>query len=106
MVLSAAISPAWSLNKKYAVTIFEEHPVRGSHKRTIQFGDSRYEDYTMHKDDERKADYIARHKPNEDWTDIHSPEFWSRWLLWNKKTLEESAADITNARKMEIDILV
>ena len=64
--------------------------------RNIKFGASGYEDFTTHKEDNRKQRYIARHIAREDWskTGMYTPGFWSRWLLWNKPTLEESAQDI------------
>ena len=34
--------------------------------KTIAFGDSNYEDYTIHKDAKRRENYIKRHG-NEDW---------------------------------------
>jgi hypothetical protein len=36
-------------NKKYAAVITENNK-----KKTVNFGDSRYEDFTIHKDEERK----------------------------------------------------
>jgi hypothetical protein len=33
--------------------------------KKIKFGDSNYEDYTMHKDDIRKYRYIIRHKKDK-----------------------------------------
>lgn len=59
----------------------------------ISFGAKGYSDYTMHKDVQRKKNYIERHKATEDWQDTDSPGFWSRWLLWNKPTLDESIRD-------------
>lgn len=67
--------------------------------RKVKFGDNRYEDYLMHQDVKRKRLYILRHKSmNKDWTrrGIYTPGFWSRYLTWNKPTLEES---IENIRK-------
>lgn len=63
--------------------------------KTIHFGDSRYEDYTIHKDKKRKSNYEKRHK-NENWriSGIKTAGFWSKWLLWNKPTLKESIKDI------------
>ena len=60
------------------------------------FGSKDYENYTDHGDDKRKASYLARHKANENWTKrgIHSAGFWSRWLLWNEKSLVKAARDI------------
>lgn len=61
----------------------------------VDFGAAGYEDYTIHKDDERKARYVTRHRAHEHWADFHTAGFWSRWLLWNKPTLRASAADIS-----------
>lgn len=66
--------------------------------KKVYFGAAGYEDYTMHKDPERKQRYIARHQSKEDWTvnGIDTSGFWSRWLLWNKPTITESYNDIKN----------
>ena len=70
-------------NKKYMVTI---------KNKTIHFGAKGMSDYTIHKNDERKKRYIKRHRKNENWTKsgIITAGFWSRWLLWNKKTISAS----------------
>lgn len=81
--------------KKYMVVL--KHKVKGIDKeKTIKFGEAGAEDYTIHKDDERKKLYIARHEKNENWTKsgIATAGFWSRWLLWNQKTLNASLNDI------------
>ena len=64
--------------------------------RKIYFGAKGYSDYTIHKDPERKQRYIERHKDKENWTKsgINTAGFWSRWLLWNKPTIETSYNDI------------
>lgn len=58
--------------------------------KKVYFGASGYEDLTQHKDELRKKRYIARHRKNENWNDKNTAGFWSRWLLWNKPTIEES----------------
>ena len=70
--------------------------VRTPAGKTIHFGARGYEDYTIHKDERRKESYIARHASRENWTSsgINTAGFWSRWLLWNKETLEDSIDDI------------
>lgn len=45
-------------NKKYAALI----KYSDKSKKTINFGDNRYEDYTIHKDQERKRLYKIRHQ--------------------------------------------
>ena len=65
------------------------------------FGDDRYEDYTSHKNIERKKRYIARtiKQPQDN---IHSPAFWSLNLLWNKKTLKDSIKDVEKKYNIKI----
>jgi len=62
--------------------------------KTIYFGASGYSDYTIHKDDNRKELYINRHKKRENWDDPLTAGFYSRWVLWNKPTIEDSLADL------------
>lgn len=59
-------------------------------KRTIHFGAKGMSDFTKHKDPERKANYIARHKPRENWEDPLTAGYWSRYVLWDKPSLTES----------------
>ena len=70
-------------NKKYMVLI---------DGNKIHFGDSRYEDFTTHKDEVRKQRYIKRHEKREEhlWNKegIKTPSFWSRYLLWEKDNLK------------------
>ena len=70
----------------------------------IHFGDSRYEDFTSHKDEKRKNNYLARHAKNEDWTKsgIDTAGFWSRWVLWNRPTLQNSIKDVEKRFNIKI----
>ena len=81
------IKPSTRKNKRYVVVMegMQHH-----------FGSNQYENYTDHGNDKQKASYLARHKANENWTKtgIHTPGFWSRWLLWNQTSLVKSARDI------------
>jgi hypothetical protein len=83
-------------NKKWTVIV---------DNKTIHFGASSYDDYTTHKDVQRKKLYMARHKRSENWTKsgIKTPGFWSRWLLWNKPGLLLSLRDIEN--KFDVHIV-
>ena len=64
----------------------------------VNFGAKGFEDFTMHKDEERKQRYINRHKKRESqfWnkSGIDSPSFWALFLLWNKPTIKQSYEDI------------
>lgn len=73
-------------NKKFAVKV-DGH--------TINFGAEGYEDFTTHKNPNRKDRYEARHKVTEDWTKkgIDTPGFWAKHILWNKPSLDASIAD-------------
>jgi len=66
--------------------------------KVINFGASGYSDYTKHKDEQRKDRYIERHKSAEDWTKkgVLTAGFWSKWLLWNKPTIDKSKKDISD----------
>ena len=92
--LSRSEKPA----KKFKVTIG---------KRTIHFGSRGASDFTKNKDVARKKRYISRHKARENWTlsGVLTPGFWSRWLLWNKPTLESSKRDLQNKLKNKFRIL-
>ena len=72
-------------NKKY-MAMFKDGKV-------VHFGDTRYEDFTVHKDEERKRLYLLRHKKNEDWNNPYSAGSLSRYILWNKPTINDSVED-------------
>ena len=58
--------------------------------KKVSFGATGYSDFTQHKDTERKQRYITRHKANENWNDLTTAGTWSRWLLWESKTIPEA----------------
>ena len=77
---------------------------------TIHIGAEKYTDYiqlnqmgSKSQADEHKERYLSRHsKNNEDWTDITTAGFWSRWLLWNLPTMNESIKYIENKFNVKI----
>ena len=81
-------------NKKLRI-----HLPTGKH---IDFGARGYEDFTTTKDTARKERYLARHKKRENWNDLSTAGFWSRWLLWNKPTIRASIIDVENNFKIKI----
>ena len=87
--MQVVVSPSKHKNKKYDATFSD-----GS---VVSFGAAGYSDFTQRKDEARKANYIKRHQANEDWTNVKTPGFLSRFILWNKPTIEESIRDL-NAR--------
>lgn len=72
-------------NKKYVATFSD-----GS---KIQFGAKGYTDYTLSKDKKRKELYLARHESRENWNNPFTAGSLSRWILWNKPTLQASIRD-------------
>ena len=60
--------------------------------KTVHFGADGYSDFTKHRDEDRKQNYISRHRPNENWgkSGLKTAGFWSRWLLWNQRTIASS----------------
>lgn len=75
--------------------------------KSVGFGAAGYSDYTIHKDKDRRQRYITRHAAREDWTKagIRTAGFWSRWLLWNKPSIRESAKDIEKKFNISIKLL-
>jgi len=70
--------------------------------KTIHFGSAEMSDFTIHKDPERKERYLKRHIKNEDWNNIKTAGFFSRWLLWNLPTLNKSIKDTENRFNIKI----
>ena len=73
------IMPSTRKNKKYVVVY---------NNKSINFGDSRYEDYIDHQDEERRHRYRQRASKitNKDgeltYKDKNSPNYYSYHLLW------------------------
>ena len=47
-----------------------------------------YGTFIDHQDEQRKKNYIARHRVNEDWDDPYRAATLSRYVLWEEPTLE------------------
>jgi len=82
-------------NHKYKVKVTEPN---GKHY-TVQFGAKGYTDFTRGATDEQKKNYLMRHKATENWNDPHTAGFWSRWVLWNKRSVSESLKSAKNKIK-------
>ena len=82
-------------DKKYMVKI---------DNKTIHFGAANMSDYRIHKNKDRKQNYIIRHQKRENWTKsgLKTAGFWSRWLLWGETTLSSSIKVIENKFKIKI----
>lgn len=97
----AYLRPSTNNAKKWMVTVISPD---GSRK-TIHFGAVGYEDFTMHRDLERKALYLKRHAKNhENWKKqgVTTAGFWSRWLLWGEPSFAASIRMIQNKYNIRI----
>lgn len=61
--------------------------------RKVKFGQQGAEDYTIHKDRNRRASYRDRHRRDLRTKDPQRRGFLSYFILWNKPTLEASVED-------------
>lgn len=95
--MKVELSESNNKTKKYAMKFYDDD---GNYLKATNFGAEGYSDYTMHHDDNRKANYIARHS-NEDWTDPTKAGTLSRYILWNKKTIKESFDDYIRKFKLK-----
>ncbi len=72
-------------NKKFDVYV----KGKGNKTKKISFGDSRYKDFTQHKDKKRRDNYLKRARGilKKDGTpaylDKNSPAYWSYYYLWD-----------------------
>ena len=99
MTVNIVIQKSTKPDKKYDAVIDD--------KKTVSFGATGYSDFTIHKDEERKKRYIARHgSGNQDWNDYETAGFWAKHLLWSKPTLRESAKDIEKRFNINVKLKV
>ena len=90
-VITAKLQRSVRSKRKYQVALYQD----GRPVQFVHFGHPDFEDFTQHKDEKRKKNYIARHKPREHWHDIYTPGMWSRFLLWDQPTLQQAKKNIT-----------
>ena len=80
------LKKATTKGKKYTAVFYNENREKIA---TTSFGALGYQDFTQHKDEDRKQAYLARHK-NENWDDYKSAGSLSKHLLWSKPSLSAS----------------
>ena len=76
--------------KKYTAVFYDDDRNK---IKTTHFGSAGMSDYTKHKDDERKQNYLDRHRANENWSDYKSAGSLSKNILWNKTSISASYND-------------
>ena len=69
------------------------NPETGRLKK-VYFGAAGMSDFTINKDEDRKAKYLKRHRGmGEDYTNIYTPGALAKYILWNKPTISASIKD-------------
>ena len=81
------LKKATTKGKKYTAVFYNENREKIA---TTSFGAVGYQDFTQHKDEDRKQAYLARHRANENWNDYKSAGSLSFHLLWSKPSLSAS----------------
>ena len=84
--------------KKYKAIFYDKDR---SKVRTTHFGSDVGNTYNMHKDDNIKEAWLARHKVRENWNDYTSAGSLARWILWNKTSLSASFNDYLKRFKLK-----
>lgn len=84
---------------KYVVSLLNEETGRINN---IKFGAFGMNDYTLTGDVSAKQRYEARHASREDWTKsgVLTKGFWSKWILWNKESIDASLKDTIRRFKL------
>ena len=85
--------PSTVKGKRYTVYV-----PKGDKVMKIDFGSSEHDNYTIHKDPERKRLYRIRHH-KDNINDPYSPGFWAYHVLWNKTSLSESFDEAVSLAK-------
>tara|TARA_R110002012_G_scaffold11086_2_gene49775 strand:+ start:482 stop:775 length:294 start_codon:yes stop_codon:yes gene_type:complete len=89
-MIKMTVEKGTAKNKKWKAIFYD-----GDKKiKTTQFGDNRYQDYTQHKDKERRKKYRARHEKDLSKGNYMSAGYLSYYLLWG-----DSASLNSNIKK-------
>lgn len=75
--------------------------------KTLHFGSP--DAYTFYDgaDGEKRENYIKRHRVNEDWNDIYSAGFLSRFVLWERPSdVIDILAERTGINKKDIKVKI
>jgi hypothetical protein len=92
------IKPSTTKAKKLMAIFYDE---KRKKIKTTHFGQKGYGDFTTHKDKSRKEKYLKRHQARENWNDYMTAGSLSRWILWNRPTLQASILDYKRRFKLK-----
>lgn len=102
-IFSVEFTKASNPKKKYTATFFDKDNKK---IKTTHFGfrskTDPNNDFTKHGDPQRKESYLARHEPREDWTAPMTAGALSRFILWNRKSLNASMVDYGKRFKIKV----
>jgi hypothetical protein len=90
-----SIKPSTTANKKMTAIFLSD-----AGTRIVHFGQKGAQDFTTSGDEAKKAAYLKRHQPREDWNNPITAGALSRWVLWNKPTIKASIADYKQRFKL------
>lgn len=80
-------------DKKYTAVFYDSEKRK---VKTIHFGAVGYDDYTTHHDEERKKNYIQRHRSRENWNDPMTAGSLSYHILWTHKSIKTAISSYIN----------
>jgi len=77
---------------RYDTTQEDHKPDDNKKVKTTHFGlkNPKIGAFPDHNNEQLKSNYLKRHRPRENWSDMFSAGALSRWILWDKKTIKES----------------
>jgi hypothetical protein len=84
MIILISLEPSNIKNKKWTA-VFKSNTY---YHKTVHFGDSRYKDFTQHKDKKRMELYRKRHQ-HDNLDDPTSSGALSYFILWSKPDFRE-----------------
>jgi hypothetical protein len=96
--MKVEIKPSTQKTKKLMAIFYDDN---GKKIKTVHFGAKGMSDFTIHKDKERKERYLDRHRKRENWNAPMTAGALSRWILWNKPTLQGSIRDYKKRFKLK-----
>jgi len=80
------VKPSTAKGKKYMAIFCMCKDVPKCKGKRVHFGAAGSQTYLDHHDKIKRANYLKRHKVNEDWNKPETPGALSRYLLWGDST--------------------
>ena len=68
-------------------------------RKVTHFGQKGGSTFVDHKNEQKKEAWLARHKVNENWSDLQSAGALARHLLWSRPTLAGSVKALNQRQK-------